>query len=142
MDYVLVDGDLAIFQPSFGAATVAVRPGTLTASGPATLSGKKLCLVGDDKSVTVAGCVYTTPSHPLPGTGTLEIAALAADQRASKTSTGGAKVLLVGSTFTAKFTVQTPAKQPAPSGPPVPDSAPEYSGTGSFATTNTKLRGS
>lgn len=142
MDYVLVDGDLAIFQPSFGAATVVVRPGTLTASGPATLGGKKMCLVGDDKSVTVAGCVYTTPSHPIPGTGTLEIASLAGDQQASKTSTGGTKMLLVGSTFTAKFTVQNPAKQPAPPGPPVPDSTSEYSGTGSFATTNTKFRGS
>lgn len=142
MDYVLVDGDQAMFQPSFGAATVVVRPGQLTASGPATLGGKKLCLVGDENSVVVQGCMYTTPSHPIPGTGTLEIAALAGDQQASKTSTGGTAWLLVGGTFSAKFTVQQPAQQPAPPGPPVPDSTPQYAGRGSFVTTNTKLRGS
>lgn len=142
MDYVLIDGDLAIFQPTFGAATVVVLPGTLTASGPATLTGKKLCIVGDEKSVAVRGCMYITASHPIPGTGTLEIASLAGDQQASKTSTGSTKMMLVGSSFTAKFTVQSPAQQPAPPGPPVPDATPQYSGTGKFVTTNMKLRGS
>lgn len=142
MDYVLIDGDMANFQPTFGAATVVVRPGTLTASGPATASGKKICIVGDEKSVSVPGCVYTTPSHSIPGTGTLEIASLAGDQQAQKTSTGSTKVMLVGSSFTAKFTVQSPAQQPAPPGPPVPDPMSQYTGTGTFVTTNTKLRGS
>ncbi|HWN70698.1 MAG TPA: hypothetical protein VNM90_23820 [Haliangium sp.] len=142
MDYVLVDGDLAIFQPTFGAATVVVQPGTLTASGPATLGGKKICIAGDEKSVAVRGCVYTTASHTIPGTGTLEIASLAGDQQAQKTSTGSTKMMLVGSSFTAKFTVQSPAQQPAPPGPPVPDAMPQYSGTGTFVTTNVKLRGS
>ena len=77
MDYVLVDGDKAIFLPSFGAATVVVQPGTLRASGPATLSKQKLCVAGDEKSVSVPGCMYTTPTHSIPGTGTLEISALA-----------------------------------------------------------------
>jgi hypothetical protein len=142
MDFILVDGDMAIFQPSFGPAMVVVQPGTLTASGPATLGGKKLCIAGDEGSVVVRGCMYTTPSHPLPGMGTLEIAALAGDQQASKTRTGGTPVLLVGGSFTGKFTVQSPAQQPTPSGSPIPDSTPEYSGTGSFVTTNSKFRGS
>jgi hypothetical protein len=139
-DYILLDGDKAIFTPSFGAATVVVQPGTLTASGPATVSGKKLCVAGDEKSVSVAGCMYTTASHPIPGTGTLEIASLAGDQTAGKTRSGSTLVLLVGSSFTASFSVQSPAQQPT-SGGPVPDATPKYSGTGSFTTTNTKFKG-
>lgn len=137
-DYVLLDGDLVLFTPSFGAATVVVQPGTLIASGPATVNGKKVCVAGDEKSVSVAGCSYITPSHPIPGTGTLEIAALAGDQTAGKTRSGGAPVLLVGGRFQAAFVVQAPAKQPQP---PLPDPTPRYVGSGTFVTTNTKLRG-
>ncbi len=139
-DYVLVDGDTAMFLPTFGAATVVVQPGAITASGPSTLGKKKWCVDGDEKSVSVPGCTYLTPSHPVPGTGTLSISALAGDQKASKTKSGGALALLVGSTFTAKLTVQSPAKQPTSAGP-VPDTTPEYSGSGMFVTTNTKFRG-
>jgi hypothetical protein len=139
-DFILIDGDQAIFSPSFGAATVVVQPGSLTAGGEATLSGSKVCIDGDESSVSVAGCSYITGSHPIPGTGTLEIEALAADQVATKTKSGDTNVMLVGSTFTAKFTVQSPAQQPTPSGA-VPDATPHYSGTGNFVTTNTKFKG-
>lgn len=141
-DYVLIDGDLAVFRPNFGAATVMVQPGTIAGSGPGTVGDKKLCIDGDESSVAVRGCMYVTPQYSIPGTGTLEIAALAGDQRASKTRTGAASVLLVGSAFTARFTVQSPAHQPPPGpGAPIPDATPEYSGTGNFITTNTKFRG-
>jgi Contractile injection system spike tip protein len=140
MDYVLIDADTATFLPSFGAAVVVVQPGSLSASGPATLGGKRLCIVGDEQSVSVPGCMYMTPAYPIPGTGTLEISALAGDQQASKTSSGNAKLMLVGGQFTAKFTVQQPAQQPTPGGSPIPDATPEYSGHGSFMTTNTKFR--
>lgn len=139
-DYILIDGDKAMFTPSFGAATVVVQPGTLTASGPATINGKKVCVSGDEKSVSVKGCTYMTSSHTIPGTGTLEIASLAGDQTATKTRSGDTKVLLVGSSFTASFSVQSPAQQPTSAGP-VPDPAPKYSGTGSFVTTNSKFKG-
>jgi hypothetical protein len=141
-DYVLIDGDQAIFLPTFGAATVVVQPGQITGSGPATVGNKKVCVEGDEKSVSVPGCTYMTPQYSIPGVGTLEIAALAGDQKASKSQTGDTKMLLVGSQFTAKFKVQSPAKQPPPSaGPPIPDSTPEYSGNGNFITTNVKFRG-
>jgi hypothetical protein len=139
-DFIVVDGDQAQFSPSFGAATVVVQPGTLTASGPATLNGSKVCIDGDEASVSVAGCSYITGSHPIPGTGTLEIESLAGDQVATKTKSGSTYVMLVGSTFTAKFTVQSPAQQPTSAGP-VPDATPQYSGTGNFITTNTKFKG-
>lgn len=137
---ILIDGDKAIFLPTFGAATVVVQPGTLQASGPATIGGKKICVDGDETKVAVAGCAYVTAQHSIPGTGTLKIAALAADQKAKKTKTGGKAVLLKGSQFTAKFEVQSPAQQPPPGpGSPVPDAAPQYSGQGSFTPGNSKF---
>lgn len=141
-DYLLIDGDQAHFLASFGEATVLVQPGTLRASGPATLGGQRLCVLGDEASVSVGGCFYTTSKHSIPGVGALEIAALAADQRAQRPATGGARALLVGGRFTARFVVQSPAMQP-PKGPgsPIPDATLHYAGEGFFITTNTKLRG-
>jgi hypothetical protein len=139
MDYVLIDGDQAIFLPTFGAATVVVQPGKLAGSGPGTVGSKAMCVDGDESSVSVPGCTYMTPQYSIPGVGTLEIASLAGDQKASKTQTGDKKVLLVGSQFTARFKVSSPAQQPGTV--PVPDATPEYSGNGNFITTNTKYRG-
>ena len=141
-DYILIEGDKANFMPNFGAAVVVVQPGELKGSGPATLKGKKYCVDGDEKQVSVAGCTYMTPQYSIPGTGTLKIDSLAGDQKATKTNTGGKAVLLKGSTFTAKFEVQSPAQQPPPGpGSPIPDSTAQYSGSGSFMTTNTLLQG-
>lgn len=139
-DYVLIDGDRAIFEPTFGAATVVVMPGTLIASGPATRSGRRLCVDGDEGSVQVQGCTYMTAMHTIVGTGTLEIASLAADQVARKSRSGDKALLLVGGRFVARFKVQIPAKQPTAAGP-VPDATPMYSGGGSFVTANTHFRG-
>jgi hypothetical protein len=142
-DFILVEGDQANFLPTFGAAIVVVQPGKLKGSGPATLNGKKLCVVGDEKNVSVPGCSYITPQYSIPGTGTLKISALAGNQKASKTKTGGKAVLLKGGSFTARFEVQAPAKQPPPGpGSPIPDATREYSGSGMFITTNMKFQGS
>ncbi|MDJ0715449.1 MAG: hypothetical protein QNJ54_14685 [Prochloraceae cyanobacterium] len=137
-DFILLDGDRANFNPVFGAAIVNVQPGTLKGSGESTLQGKKVCIDGDEKKVSVPGCTYTTPVYSIPGMGTLKIAALGGDQKAQKTRSAGKPMLLKGSTFTAQFEVQNPAKQP--SSTPIPDSMPQYSGTGTFITTNTKWR--
>ena len=137
---ILIDGDKALFIPTFGAATVVVQPGTLKASGPATCNGKKICVDGDESQVAVAGCVYITAQHSIPGIGTLKIASLAGDQKAKKTKTGGKAVLLKGSQFTAKFEVQSPAQQPPPGpGAPVPDATPQYSGQGVFMPSQPKF---
>ena len=140
-DFILMEGDKANFLPTFGAAIVVVQPGDLEGSGPATINGKKICVDGDEKNVSVLGCTYMTPQYSIPGTGTLKIDALASDQLAKKTNTGGKAVMLKGKQFTAKFEVQSPAQQPQPPAPPVPDGSPEYSGNGMFITTNTKFRG-
>jgi len=142
-DFVLLDGDTVMFLPAFGAATVVVQPGKLAGSGPATAGGKKVCVDGDEKNVQVAGCQYIAGPYSIPGTGTLSISALAGDQKAQKTKTGGKAVLLKGGNFTAKFKPDpglAAAKQPPPGpGSPIPDATPEYSGQGTFVTTNTKF---
>ena len=141
-DFILIHGDKAIFLPAFGAAIVVVQPGDLKASGPATLNGKMVCVDGDETKVSVPGCTYMTPQYSIPGTGTLKIAALAGDQKAKKTQTGGKAVLLKGGNFTAKFEVQRPAQQPPPGpGSPVPDSTPQYSGDGMFIASNARFAG-
>jgi hypothetical protein len=139
-DYIIIDGDMAVFQPTFGAATVVVAPGTITGSGPPSFDGKPACVEGDEGSVSVPGCMYMTSQYSIPGVGTLEIDSLAGDQVASKSTADGTAFILKGGDFNAKFTVQSPAMQPT-SGPPVPDSSPDYSGSGSFVTTNTKWQG-
>lgn len=140
-DFVLLENDIATFLPAFGAATVVVQPGTLKASGPATANGRKICVDGDESKVEVPGCPYVAPPHTIPGTGTLKIANLAPNQKATKTDTGGKAVLLKGSQFDAKFEVQAPAQQPPPGpGSPIPDSMTQYMGKGMFTTTNAKFQ--
>ena len=141
-NFILIDGDQANFMPAFTPAIVVTKPGKLAGSGPATLNGKPLCVDGDESKVEVPGCMYTTPQYSIPGTGTLKIAKLAPNQKAKKTKTGGKLVLLKGLLFTAKFEVQSPAKQPPPGpGSPIPDPTPQYSGQGMFITTNTLFQG-
>lgn len=137
-DWVLIDGDIAEFLPGFGAAIVSVRSGTITGSGPATLQKKNICVDGDEDSVSVPGCSYMAPPFVIPGSGTLEIAALSGDQIATKDKSGGKAILLQGSQFTARFKIDAPAMMPPPIA--VPDPTPEYSGTGMFTTTNSKFR--
>ena len=142
-DYILTTGDMAMFKPSFGAATVVPLPGTLSGSGKGSVGGKTICVEGDEGNVTVPGCMYQTPQYSIPGVGTLSIDSLASDQKAQKTSSGGKKVLLKGGDFNAKFEVSSPAMQPPPGpGSPIPDSTPSYSGNGSFVTTNVRAKGS
>ena len=140
MDYVLLDGDTVNFNPSFGAATVVVQPGTLSGSSSSTVKGKAMCVEGDEATVSVPGCTYTAGAFSTPGTGTLKIASLSSDQIAQRTQIGGKAVLLKGAVFNAKFEVQSPAQQP--SSPPVSDPTPLYAGgTGSFTTMNQTWQG-
>jgi hypothetical protein len=142
-DFILVEGDTVQFEPVFGAANVTVRPGQLVAHVTATIQGRKISVVGDEKNVLVPGCAYVTATHTIPGLGTLTIANLAEDQSANKTTIAGQKVLLTGSQFTAKLTVLTPAQQPPPGpGSPTPDTTLEYQGMGRFINSNQRVKGS
>lgn len=144
MDYVLIDGDEVIFEPKFGEAgeaTVVVQPVKLKASGPTTLSGKKLCVQGNETSVSVPNCSYSAKPY-VGGTGTLTITSLKNEHVATKSRSGNKKLLLVGRTstgssvsFTARFEVVTPAKNSSGGDP-----TKEYFGSGFFETANTKFR--
>jgi hypothetical protein len=140
-DVIVVDGDKAMFNPTFGPATVVVQPGTITGSGPAKVTGKKACVAGDESSVSVPGCTYFAGQYSIPGTGTLAISALGGDQKTVKGATGGKKLILKGSTFTAKFSITVPAQQPPPGpGSPIPDATSQYSGTGTFVATDATVK--
>lgn len=139
-DFILTTGDLAMFNPLFGAAVVTVIPGNLVGTGKAMVNKKMICVDGDEKTVMVPGCPYMTPVFSIPGVGMLSISSLGADQKAKRTKSNNKPVLLKGSTFNAKFQVMVPAQQPTPGGP-VPDVTPQYSGTGTFITTNFRVRG-
>jgi hypothetical protein len=139
LDFILVTGDRVIFKPTFGKATVGVRPGRLTGTGRAKVKGKTICIDGDEKKVTVPGCTYTSPPNVTPGVGTLSIQSLAANQKAKRVKSGGKAVLLKGSTFTAKFQVLAPATLPPPV--PTPDTILQYPGMGTFTTSNMRAKG-
>ena len=139
-DYILITGDKAMFNPNFGQAIVTVRPGDLIGTGKDKINQKLVCIDGDEKKVTVPGCSYITPQYSIPGVGMLFIQSLAGNQKAKKTKSGGKSVLLKGGQFQAKFTVMVPAQQPsAPS--PIPDTTPQYSGTGTFISMNQIVKG-
>ena len=157
-DFVLIDGDLVMFNPNFGPAIVKVQPGVLKASGGYNphyaehgklkaekgdeplrqgVNGRAVCIEGDERNVLVPGCIYTTPMYPIPGVGTLKIQSLPSDCRAQQDSLSGKRVLLKGRSFMAVFEVQTAAKMPLPGpGAPLPDPTPQYTRTGHFVTTN------
>jgi len=136
----LITGDKAMFKPSFGAAIVVPQPGTLSGTGSADVNGNIVCVEGDEANVIVPGVTYMAPPYVIPGVGILSIDSLASDQIATKTTSNGTAVLLKGGDFNAKFEVLAPAMQPTVTGP-VPDTTTQYSGNGSFVTTNTKAKG-
>lgn len=139
-DEILRSGDKAIYNPTFGPALVTVQPGTLTGSAPQVNAVKAaVCVQGDEASATVPGCTYVSGAFTIPGTGTLSISALGADQVSRKSRAGGKPLLLRGTTFTARFTITSPAAKPTPDGP-TPDPLPMYTGSGSFQTGNVTVR--
>ncbi|MEM0999915.1 MAG: hypothetical protein AAGN35_22875 [Bacteroidota bacterium] len=143
LDTIIIDGDQVIFQSQMGLASVVVKPGEIAGSGKTTLNGTPVCVSGDEAQVAVAGCDYTTPIHAKPGKGTLKIHALAPDQLAALTASGGKAVIRQGILFDARFEVQVPAqdiKPVAAGGAPIPDAAPMYFGKGEFKSTNAKVK--
>ncbi len=78
-DYILLDGDIANFNPTFGMAMVVVQPGSLAGSGDGIVAGKAMCVEGDEAKVSVLGCSYVAGAFTVPGTGTVKIDALGSD---------------------------------------------------------------
>lgn len=139
MPFIVVMGDSVIFDAAFSGATVVVQPGTMLAASGRGKAGAAVCVVGDEASVLVAGCTYTTTTHSTPGVGILSIESLGDAQKAGKVKSGGKQVILADGDFTAKFQVATPAQQPAAPNP-IPDTTTSYSGTGHFESKNQRAR--
>ncbi len=141
LDKMVTDGDEVIFNPQFGVATVMVKPGSIKGSGKTAVSGKKVCLKGDEKQVIVHGCSYTCGSFTVPGTGDLKIHALLGNQLTQKSRSGGKPILLVGTVFQALFEVKSPAQQIVPGSSPQPDPVKIHmGGTGQFKSINRKIQ--
>ena len=88
------------------------------------------CLAGDEIPVELREPLpYTAPPFVTPGTGRLTLTLLPANQ--TLLTSNGKAILLKGEVFAALFTVETPATQPAPSGP-VPDPVADKPGTAEF----------
>jgi hypothetical protein len=138
MDQIIRTGDQAQFNPNFGAAILlAPAIGVITGSAATVMvAGMIACVEGDEKSVVVPGIPYMSGSFVTPGVCTLTIQMLGADQTSKKTRIGGRPVILKGTTFTARMQVLSPAMQPNPPAPPIPDPVPMNMGTGMFITSN------
>ncbi|WP_329215711.1 hypothetical protein OG352_08145 [Streptomyces sp. NBC_01485] len=138
-DFVIRTGDLlevTIPVPAVIPALAAPLPLTGSSSN-VTVGGTPVCLQGDELPVVLrAPLVYTAPPCTVPGTGTL-VLTLSPGNLTRKTTNGGKPILIGGGTFTAMFTVQTPATQPPPAS--VPDPLLQKPGTARFITTNTSV---
>lgn len=126
-NYIVVDGDSLKFDPQFGINTVTPTGSpTISGSGEATIEDKKLCILGDEKKVSVPAS-YFSAAYPVQGTGKITIVSLGADQQALF-ATAQTPLIVVGSQFTALFTPEKPA-----SNDKGPDPAPAPStGSGTF----------
>lgn len=142
-DYILITGDLAIFDVnSFIGLTFIPPPPpfVISGNGKMKVNGQNICVEGDESKIQIP-CAYNTQSCPQPGAGVLTIESLNSNQKAQKNKSGGKPVLLKGSKFNAKFTVNSPAMNP-PAGTPDPLAAQGYKGQGEFNTNNIKVKGS
>lgn len=140
LDTVIIDSDQVMFIPLFGSAIVVARPGVIQATGKSTVTGKKVCLDGDEKKVQVPGCPYISGPYVIPGVGTLKIDTLLPNQKTMKGKSGSKPMILKGIMFKAKFEVLAPAMMPPPAA--TPDPMKMYPGMGQFISTNVKFKAS
>ncbi|WP_439412913.1 hypothetical protein [Enterobacter ludwigii] len=125
---VVTDGDTLAFDTNFDANIVTpVAPCLIRGSGEASITNKKICVLGDERNVSIAA-TYIKSTHPTPGAGTITLYQLNDDQQA-QFATAQQAVIVVGSQFTARFTPTSPAMDPQ--GKPDPNMSPT-AGTGKF----------
>ncbi|SHN32360.1 hypothetical protein [Streptomyces yunnanensis] len=138
-DFLIRSTDLAIvsFTPP---ALVIAPPGIMKGSAATcTVVGLPVCLVNKDDQppLFLTGLFpYTKPPYVIPGMGRISLQIDEANKSKKATYTG-AKAIVKGKKFTAKFTVTVPAQQPStPS--PTPDPKTQYTGQAVFVTSNTR----
>ena len=145
-DFILIDGDAAVFDPRFSAGRtihVGVKEGKIRGSGAEKVKGVRICVKGDEKSVSIPACSYMIDPKAKGGFGTLSIKELGSNHKAMNRKIGGQPVLLKGGNFIALFSVTAPAMGPgATAGSVVPDMTRAYLGHGSFITKNSSEKAS
>ncbi|BEM38653.1 hypothetical protein SME10J_46940 [Serratia marcescens] len=130
--YIVLDDDALLFDPMFAHRQVSVTgPAKIKGSGKAIINGKKVCVFGDEKKVSL-DATYTAPGFPTPGQGKVTISLLNADQQAMWCLSDVA-VILVGQKFLAMFTPTNPAKSPNQ----VPEPPSPTPGSGKFINSQT-----
>ncbi|MBV8042099.1 hypothetical protein [Pluralibacter sp.] len=124
---VMVDGDTLTFIPLFGHRTVIPPPGTakILGSGHATIDGKKVCVLGDERNVVVPA-IYLIPGYT-PGQGLITIKELDEEQ-VMLWCTSDAPVITRGPLLTKFSALFTPTILATISG--VPDSPTPSEGKG------------
>ncbi|HZP51957.1 hypothetical protein [Actinocrinis sp.] len=139
-DFIIRTGDqVQVTIPPPAVVPALQGPAPLEGSSATlTVCGMKACLVGDELPAQLRGALaYTSGSFTNAGTGTLTLTLTPANT--TQRTRNGAPILIKGGSFTATFTVVTPATQTTPAGP-VPDPVTVKSGSAQFLTTNTSVR--
>lgn len=128
---IVVDDDRIDFSEFFGDRSVSVSTQPcMRATGHATIRGRRICVVGDERAVFVLAN-YTAPGFPVPGKGRITITGLSEDQRAHFIRLDS-EVIVKGSTFRSLFQPDVPASNPK--GEPDPNLALPSEGFGRFVT--------
>lgn len=128
MDYVVCNGDIVQFNPSFSGALVSVPPTIITSSiSNVFIQSKNVCVLGDENLVVVPNCSYVGSGFA-GGIGTVTIGSLNLDQISTIDKVLGKPIILKGSSFIAIFTVTAPGFNSNGN----PDPLSSYIGSGSF----------
>ena len=130
MPDLLLDGDLVVFEPTFGTAiAVGALVVPVRGSALATADGRALCVERDVTSVT-ASVAYSTSSCPVPGAGRLEVTSLGKDQLSAVATSSGEALALATGRIEAALKVTAPASGPPPAS--TPDTTVSYRGSARF----------
>ncbi|MFM0742100.1 hypothetical protein PQQ51_33145 [Paraburkholderia xenovorans] len=127
---VVAEGDTIVIEPTFGSRQVVLlEPAFMSGSGEATIEGRRICVMGDEKRVELQA-EYSIPGYS-PGAGIVSVEILDGSQMAPCVSSG-APLILMGQQFTARFTPTVPAVMSSP--PNTPDLMEPGIGRGRFVT--------
>lgn len=136
----LVTGDLVVFPVTGFTDPVLTADVSVPISGTGTMTvnGMKVCVDGDESSVTVV-CAYFTKAFPIPGSATLTIKSLDPAQKSQVATSKTKAAILATAEFIAdlKPDAVLKAKITDASGVTTLDPTPSYPGKGRFQSQNT-----
>ncbi|MCG1040899.1 MULTISPECIES: hypothetical protein [Burkholderiaceae] len=133
-DWIVVDNDPVMFEPMFGNRVVTViGPVVIRGTGGATIDGRRICIVGDEKKVQAQATYIAGPF--VGGQGRVMILQLLPNQQAPLCTTG-APMIIKGQQFSARFIPTVPATNSSGA----PDPMMPSIGKGRFITTQLLAR--